>query len=304
MPPKSKLILIDGHSLAYRAFHALPEDMKTSQGELTNAIYGFTSMLLNVMRDEEPTHIAVTFDKGHTFRHEVYPEYKAHRAKMPDEMRSQMDRVRQVVETLGIPVFEQDGYEADDLLGTLARQAGEQEVDTLIVTGDMDLLQLVDEHTRVLTSRWRFSDTVIYDLDGVRERYGIMPSQLVDYKAIVGDKSDNIPGVRGVGKKTATKLLQQHGALEAIYEHLDDVPGRFRSKLEEGQESAFLSRRLATIVCDAPVELDLESCRVHDFDRQSVADLFRELEFRSLADRVLGTEQPSVARAAQQLSLL
>ncbi|MCK4315509.1 MAG: DNA polymerase I, partial [Anaerolineae bacterium] len=143
-----KLVLIDGHALAYRAFHALPEDMKTAQGELTNAIYGFTSMLLNVLRDEQPTHIAVTFDKGRTFRHDMYADYKAHRAKMPDEMRSQMARVRQVVETLGIPVFEREGYEADDLLGTLARQAGEQGVDTLIVTGDMDLLQLVDEHTR------------------------------------------------------------------------------------------------------------------------------------------------------------
>ena len=221
MPADNKLVLIDGHSLAYRAFHALPVDMKTFQGELTNAIYGFTLMLINVVRDEKPTHIAVTFDKGRTFRHDMYPEYKAHRAKMPDEMRSQMARVRQVVETLGIPIFEQEGYEADDLLGTLARQAGELSVDTLIVTGDSDLLQLVDEHTRVLTSRRRFSDTVTYDLEGVRQRYGLSPAQLTDLKALMGDKSDNIPGVRGVGEKTATKLLQQYGSLEAIYAHLE-----------------------------------------------------------------------------------
>jgi len=226
-----KLVLIDGHALAYRAFHALPEDMKTAQGELTNAVYGFTSMLLNVLRDEQPTHIAVTFDKGRTFRHDMYADYKAHRAKMPDEMRSQMARVRQVVETLGIPVFEREGYEADDLLGTLARQAGEQGVDTLIVTGDMDLLQLVDEHTRVLTSRWRFSDTVVYDLEGVKRRYGLPPAQLIDLKAIMGDRSDNIPGVRGVGEKTGIKLLKQYGSLEAIYEHLDEVQTRFRNKL-------------------------------------------------------------------------
>jgi len=303
MPPTEKLILIDGHALAYRAFHALPEDMKTSQGELTNAVYGFTSMLLNVLRDERPTHIAVTFDKGRTFRHDVYPDYKAHRAKMPDEMRSQMERVRQVVDTLGIPIFEQEGYEADDLLGTLARQAEEQGVDTLIVTGDMDLLQLVDEHTRVLTSRWRFSDTVTYDLEGVKRRYGLTPAQLVDLKAIMGDKSDNIPGVRGVGEKTGIKLLQQYGSLEAIYEHLDEVQTRFRSKLEAERDMAFLSRRLATIVRDAPVQLDLDSCRVRSFDREAVMDLFRELEFRSLVERLPGQEQPQPTGAPHQLSL-
>jgi len=247
MPQRSKLVLVDGHSLAYRAFHALPDDMKTSQGELTNAVYGFTSMLLNVLRDEQPTHIAVTFDKGRTFRHDIYPEYKAHRAKMPDEMRSQMARVRQVVDTLGIPVFEQEGYEADDLLGTLARQAGEQGVDTLIVTGDRDLLQLVDTRTHVLTSRRRFSDTVIYDTDGVEQRYGLTPAQLVDLKAMMGDQSDNIPGVRGVGVKTATKLLQQYGSLDEIYAHLDEVQSRFRNKLDEGREMAYLSRRLGVI---------------------------------------------------------
>ncbi len=300
-----KLVLIDGHALAYRAFHALPEDMKTAQGELTNAIYGFTSMLLSVLRDEQPTHIAVTFDKGRTFRHDMYADYKAHRAKMPDEMRSQMARVRQVVETLGIPVFEREGYEADDLLGTLARQAGEQGVDTLIVTGDMDLLQLVDEHTRVLTSRWRFSDTVVYDLEGVKRRYGLPPAQLIDLKAIMGDKSDNIPGVRGVGEKTGVKLLKQYGSLEVIYEHLDEVQTRFRNKLEAERDLAFLSRRLATIVRDAPVQLDLDSCRVCSFDREPVLALFRELEFRSLVERFLEPEQgqPRPAGAVHQLSL-
>jgi DNA polymerase-1 len=305
MPKKSRLVLIDGHALAYRAFHALPEDMRTSQGELTNAVFGFTSMLLNVLREEKPTHIAVTFDKGRTFRHEVYPDYKAHRAKMPDEMRSQMARVRQVVETLGILIFEQESYEADDLLGTLARQAGEQGADTLIVTGDMDLLQLVDEHTRVLTSRWRFSDTVIYDVEGVKRRYeGLTPAQLVDLKAMMGDKSDNIPGVRGVGEKTAVKLLQQYGTLEAIYEHLDEVQARFRNKLKEGQDLALLSRRLATIVRDAPVQLNLDACRVRPFDREQVMDLFRELEFRSLVERLPeSSEEVRVAGVPHQLSL-
>ena len=284
---RAKLVLIDGHALAYRAFHALPADMKTSQGEPTNAVYGFTSMLLNVLRNENPTHIAVTFDKGHTFRHEMYDEYKAHRAKMPDEMRVQMERVRQVVEALGIPIFEQEGYEADDLLGTLARQAGEQDVDVLIVTGDTDLLQLVDEHTRVLTSRWRFSDTVVYDQDGVQQRYdGLAPHQLADLRGLIGDTSDNIPGVRGVGKKTATRLLQQYGSLEGVYAHLDEVAKRFRTRLEAERDQAFLSRQLAVIVRDVPITLDLDACRVRPVDPDAVRSLFRELEFRSLLEKL------------------
>jgi DNA polymerase-1 len=304
MPERKKLVLIDGHALAYRAYHALPDDLKTSKGELTNAVYGFTSMLLNVLRDENPTHIAVTFDKGPTFRHEIYTEYKAHRTKMPDEMRSQMDRVREVVQTLDIPIFEKEGYEADDLLGTLARQAEKQGVDTLIVTGDMDLLQLVDEHVKVLTSRWRFSDTVIYDVERVEERYdGLSPEQLVDYKALMGDKSDNIPGVYGVGEKTATKLLKTYGSLAEVYEHLDEVSSRFRSRLEEGREEAFLSRQLAKIVREAPVELELDACRIRTFDYDEVLDLFHRLEFNTLIDRLPEPKNLQPAGVAHQLSL-
>jgi DNA polymerase-1 len=300
----NKLVLIDGHALAYRAYHALPEDLKTARGELTNAVYGFTSMLLNVLRDEAPTHIAVTFDKGPTFRHEIYEAYKAQRAKMPDELRAQMERVREVVRVLDIPIYEEEGFEADDLLGTLARQAEEQGVNTLIVTGDADLLQLVDEHTRVLTSRWRFSDTVIYDVERVKERYdGLAPGQLVDYRGLMGDKSDNIPGVYGVGKKTATKLLKEYESLDRIYAHLDEVASRFRKRLEEGREEAFLSRRLAQIVRDAPVRLDLEACRVRAFEHAEALDLFHELEFTSLINRLPtpGTSRP--AGPAQQLSM-
>jgi DNA polymerase-1 len=302
--PQKRLVLIDGHALAYRAFHALPDDLTTSQGELTNAVYGFTSMLLNVLRDEEPTHIAVTFDKGPTFRHEVYPDYKAHRAKMPDELRSQMDRIRQVVEALDMPIFEAEGFEADDVLGTLVQQAEEQNAEVLIVTGDMDLLQLVDEHTRVLTSRWRFSDTVIYDVEGVERRYdGLPPSRLAEYKALMGDKSDNIPGVYGVGEKTATKLLKRYDSLEEVYEHLEEITTRFRNRLEEGKEEAFLSRRLATIVRDVPVELDLEACRVRTFDYDRVIELFRELEFRSLLDRLPKPKHGGPAGVPHQLSM-
>ncbi|MFW6082926.1 MAG: 5'-3' exonuclease H3TH domain-containing protein, partial [Chloroflexota bacterium] len=304
MSEKKRLVLIDGHALAYRAYHALPDDLTTSSGELTNAVYGFTSMLLKVLEEEQPTHIAVTFDKGRTFRHDVYAEYKAHRAKMPDELRAQMDRVRRVVQTLDIPIYEKEGYEADDVLGTLARQAEGREVDTLIVTGDMDLLQLVDEHTRVLTSRWRFSDTVIYDVEGVEERYeGLRPEQLVDYKALMGDKSDNIPGVYGVGEKTATKLLKKYGSLDEVYQHLDDVSTRFRRRLEEGRTEALLSRRLARIDRDVPLELDLEACRVRTFDYEEVLDLFHELEFKSLIDRLPEPRTMQPAGVAHQLDM-
>jgi len=296
----SKLVLIVGHALAYRAYHALPKELSTSKGELINAAYGFTSMLLNVLRDEKPDYIAVTFDVGKTFRHEEYKEYKAHRAKMPDELRTQMARIQEIVRALGIPIIEAEGYEADDVLGTLAQKAGKEGLETLIVTGDTDTFQLIDDHTRVLTSRRSFSDTIVYDQAGVEERYGLQPRQLIDYKALVGDTSDNIPGVRGVGKKTATQLLQRYGSVEEIYAHLDEVESsRFRNALEKGRESAFLSKFLATIVTDVPAELDLEACRTLEFDRDKVVELFRELEFRALVNRL-----PSEAKAerARQVS--
>ncbi len=294
----SKLVLIDGHALAYRGYYALPQSLTTSQGELTNAVFGFTSMLLNVLRNEKPDYIAVAFDVGKTFRHEKYKEYKAHRIEMPDELRTQMARIQEIVRALGIPIIEAEGYEADDVLGTLAQKAGKEGLETLIVTGDTDTFQLIDDHTRVLTSRRSFSDTVVYDQAGIEERYGLQPHQLIDYKALVGDKSDNIPGVRGVGKKTATKLLQRYGSVEEIYAHLDEVESsRFRNALEQGRESAFLSKFLVTIVTDLSVELDLEACRTTEFDRDKVRKLFRELEFRTLLNRL--PSEPGAERARQ-----
>ncbi len=295
---KGKLVLIDGHALAYRGYYALPQSLTTSQGELTNAVFGFTSMLLNVLRDEKPDYIAVAFDVGKTFRHEKYKEYKAHRIEMPDELRTQMARIQEIVQALGIPIIEAEGYEADDVLGTLAQKAEKEGVEILIVTGDTDTFQLIDDHTRVLTSRRSFSDTVVYDQTGIENRYGLQPHQLIDYKALVGDKSDNIPGVRGIGKKTATKLLQRYGSVEEIYAHLDEVESsRFRNALEKGRESAFLSKFLVTIVTDLSVELDLEACRTTEFDRDRVKELFRELEFRTLLNRL--PSEPGAERARQ-----
>lgn len=282
-----KLVLIDGHSLAYRAFHALPADLRAPDGELTNATFGFVSMLLTVLEQESPDYLVVTFDAGPSFRVERYAEYKAHREKMPGEMRSQMDRIRELVNAFGIPIVELEHYEADDLLGTLAHQAEARGLDVLIVTGDRDALQLVSDSVTVLTSGRRFSDTLHYTPALVQEKYGLRPPQLVDLKALIGDRSDNIPGVRGVGEKGATDLLQRYGTLEGLYAHLEDLPPRYRNALEGDRDSAFLSYDLGRIRTDAPVELDLQQARWGAaMDRERVLELCRELGFRSLVDRL------------------
>lgn len=287
--PKGKLVLIDGHALAFRAYHALPADLSTARGELTNAVFGFTSMLLNVIRDEKPDYLIVAFDTGRTFRHEEYAEYKAHRARMPQELIDQMERIRQIVEAMNIPILETEGFEADDVLGTLARQAAEEGLSTFIVTGDSDIFQLVNPHVRVVLTGRRLSDTKTYDEEGVRRRYGLEPKQLIDFKALAGDSSDNIPGVRGVGKKTATPLLQKYGSVEGVYDHLDEITStRAKTALEKGRDSAFLSKRLVTIRTDVPVTLKPEAARFGDFDRPAVTELFRELEFRRLIPRLPG----------------
>jgi 5'-3' exonuclease (including N-terminal domain of PolI) len=284
-----RLVLIDGHALAYRAFHALPlEGFATRDGEPTNATYGFTSTLLHILHELKPDYIAVCFDAGHSGRDEIFPDYKAHRDRMPDEMRVQMDRIRQIVQAFGIPIVEVPGVEADDLLGALARQAAAQGLETVIVTGDKDLLQLVGPGVKVFLAGRRLSDGTVYDEEAVRARYGgLSPAQLRDYKALVGDKSDNIPGVSGVGEKTATELLRKYGSLEEVYSHLDEVtPPRYREALAQNRDAAFLSQQLATIRTDLPVSLNREECTVRNYDRARVTELFRQLEFRSLLDRL------------------
>jgi DNA polymerase-1 len=293
--PNPKLVLIDGHSLAFRAFHALPLDLAAPSGELTNAVFGFTSMLLNVLRDYQPEYVAVAFDVGKTFRHAMYAGYKGHRERMPDELRSQVERIKQVVEALNVPIFTAEGFEADDVLATLARQAEAQGVDTLIVTGDRDIVQVVDDHVSVLTSGRKFSDTIIYDPPTVQEKYGLRPDQLVDLKALLGDKSDNIPGVRGIGEKGATDLLQRYGSLEAVYAHLAEVkPDRARNALTEGQADAELSQKLGRIITDVPVQLDLAACRTRDYDRGRAIALFQELAFRTLVEKLPGVERQRI----------
>ncbi|MGD8624954.1 MAG: DNA polymerase I [Anaerolineae bacterium] len=292
MADSKTLVLIDGHALVYRAYFALPSQMATSKGELTNAVFGFASMLLNVLRDEKPEYLAVAFDVGRTFRHDDYAEYKANRAEMPDDLRMQMARIEELLAAFDVPTYGVENYEADDVLAALAEQAKASGLDVLIVTGDTDTFQLIDPQVRVMAPRRSFGDTVIYDEEAIQERYGLAPEQLIDYKALVGDTSDNVPGVRGVGKKTATRLLKEYGSVEAIYEHLEEVSStRFRNALEKGRDEAFLSKHLVTIVKEVPVELDLAGCRVGEMDRDRVVDLFRELEFRALLDRLPDAEE-------------
>ncbi len=300
---KPRLVLLDGHALAYRAYFALPPTLSTRDGELTSGTFGFASMLLKVLQEFKPDYIAVTFDVGRTFRHDLSAEYKATRAKMPDELAIQMSRIKELVSAFNIPVFELEGYEADDVLGTLSRQAAEQGIETIIVTGDTDAFQLIDEHTKVYTSGRQFSDTKLYDEAAVMERYGLKPGQLVDFKSLTGDKSDNIPGVAGIGEKTAAQLLQKYGTLEGIYAHLDEIDNkRARNALEQGRETAFQSRKLAQIVRDAPIQLDLKACRVTNYNREKVVALFRDLEFRTLISRLPG-EQVTEPRPAPPLQM-
>jgi len=284
-----KLVLIDGHALAYRMFYALPlEAFTTKEGEPTNATYGFTRTLLDlILADNPPEYLAVSFDVGKTFRDDIFTEYKGTREKMPDELALQIERIREVVQTLNIPVLELEGYEADDVLGTVARQARPLAVPVHIITGDRDLLQLVDDNTRVELPSRASQPPEIYDETAVFDKFGVHPHQIVDYKALVGDTSDNIPGVSGVGPKTAAKLLGQYDTLDNLYAHLDEVKGAMGQKLADGRDSAYLSQKLARIVTDAPIQLNIEACRTHDFEAAPVLEIFRELEFRSLTNQLV-----------------
>lgn len=284
-----KLILIDGNAIIHRAYHALPP-LTTKKGELVNAVYGFTSTLLSVIEKFKPDYIAASFDlAAPTFRHEKFEEYKANRVKADDELYAQIPLVKKVVETFNIPIYEKAGFEADDVIGTLAKQAGNLNgnVETIIVTGDMDTLQLIDENTKVYTMRRGLSDAIIYDTDTATQRYGgLTPEQLIDYKGLRGDPSDNIPGVKGIGEKTAITLLSQYGSIEGVYEHLEEIKGAVKEKLARDKAQALLSKELATIDRNAPVQLELEKTVLHDFDRDKPVALFGELNFYSLVKRL------------------
>jgi DNA polymerase-1 len=286
----TRLMLLDGNGLIYRGYYALiATPLTTSKGELVNAVFGFTNIVLRAVADVKPDAVAIAFDLGApTFRHDRYLEYKATRQRMPDELRDQFPKVRGVVAALGIPVYEREGFEADDVIATLAGQAEARGFETTIVTGDLDMLQLVTERTRLMVSlRGGVSNTVVYDPARVDERWGLRPDQMLDYKALKGDPTDNIPGVPGVGEKTAAKLVASFGSLDALYARLDEVtPERLRPLLLEARDQVLEGRELQRLISDVPVELDLEAARIGVYDRDAVVGLFREYEFRSLIDRL------------------
>jgi len=312
MPPT--LYLIDGHALAYRMYFALTavggsQRWQTSKGEPTAGIYGFARELLRILEQEKPEYLAVAFDVGKTFRDEIFPEYKGTREKMPDDLRPQIKRIREMVDAFNIPRLELDGYEADDVLGSVARIAAEQGLGVKIITGDRDLLQLVDKRTSVYLAG--DDQTYIKDEDVVK-KLGVPPKQVVDYKALVGDKSDNIPGVAGVGEKTAIALLEKFKTLDGIYKNIDKVEPRWKAKLEASRENAYLSYTLAQIKTDLNIKLDLEHAKARDLDIPAIEAFFRGMEFRTLLkalEKVTGqtssttSSSAPVSKAGGQLSM-
>ncbi len=293
MLKKEKIILlIDGNALIHRAYHAIPP-LTTPKGELVNAVFGFSSVLFRAIKELKPCYIVVAFDKkAPTFRHKIFKEYKATRPAGDKELYRQFPKVREVVEALNIPHFEIAGYEADDILGTLKEKAKDKKIKSIIVTGDMDAMQLVDNNTSVYTLKKGVNDTILFGKKQVLEKYGLKPDQLVDYKALRGDPSDNIPGVKGIGEKTAVKLLQEYESLEKLYKVLDSgkkievVKPRIVELLKKDKEQALLSQRLARIIIDINFNFDLDKCELKDYDRDRVVKLFQELGFKSLIARL------------------
>ncbi|MGI6625107.1 MAG: DNA polymerase I [Limnochordia bacterium] len=285
-----RLFLLDGNSLINRAFYALPP-LTNQEGQPTNAIYGLTNMLFRLKEDYAPDQILVTFDvSGPTFRHMQYEEYKANRKGMPDELRAQIPVMKDLLDKLGIGRLELMGYEADDLLGTVSRQGEAEDYQVYIVTGDRDTFQLISPQTKVLFTKRGITETELVDEAALRQNYGVTPEQVVDLKGLMGDSSDNIPGVPSVGQKTALKLLQSYGSIEGVYAHIEEIKGKLRDRLVEYERQAFLSRELATIRCDAPVQVNL--AEVGEMDHEAVRDAFERLGFRTLLDR-LGVRPPT-----------
>lgn len=294
---KQKFMIIDGNALIHRSFHALPP-LTTKNGEIVNAVYGFTTVLIKALREFRPEYVALTLDrKEKTFRHKQFKDYKATRVKAPDELYEQIPRVKEIAENFNIPIFELAGFEADDLIGTLAKKV-DGKIEKIIVTGDMDTMQLINNHTKVFTMKRGLTDSMIYDEKAVKGRYGLIPEQMIDFKALRGDPSDNIPGVKGIGEKTATELLQNFKTLDGVYKNIKSkkIKDRIRELLIQHKNNAYMSKELATIKCDAPIKFDLNEARFGQFNQEKLAKLFNELEFRSLLPRLQGLAQEAEKR--------
>jgi len=297
------LVLIDGNAILHSAYHALPP-LTTRSGELVNAVYGFATMLYRILNDLHPEYLAVSFDTAKAnFRHMEYVGYKANRPRMDSELAGQIEKVHELVRAYNIPILEVDGYEADDVIGTLATQVFKgkrqkskikDDIEVIIVSGDKDLMQLVNNQVKLYMPTRGLSEGQIVGEKEVKEKMGILPREIVDYKGLVGDPSDNYPGVPGIGPKTAIDLLKKFGTVEGIYQKMKEGKGfegvgeNTVKKLADGAESALLSKKLATIILDVPIKLKLEKCVARDYDKEKVIAFFKELGFRSLIARMTG----------------
>ncbi len=295
-----RLILIDANALIHRSFHALPP-LTTRRGELINAVYGFASILLKAINELKPNYIAATFDlAAPTFRHIEYVEYKATRPKAPDELYKQIPRTKEVLQVLNISILEKEGFEADDIIGTLAKKFAKNDIEILILTGDLDTLQLVNDRIKIYAPKKGLTDTAIYGEKEIEKRYGLKPSQMIDYKALRGDPSDNIPGVKGIGEKGACNLLKEFGTIENLYNKIDKLAGKqiiknpvlskgVIEKLKKNKEMAFFSKKLAAIRIDVPLKITLEDLDWQKgYDINKAKALFNELNFQTLIKRLPG----------------
>jgi DNA polymerase-1 len=296
-----RLLLIDGHSMAYRAFYALPaENFTTAQGQHTNAIYGFATMLLSLLSSEKPTHVAVAFDVSRkTFRSEIFPEYKANRAKTPDEFRSQMSYLHELVTAFGITTFEVEGFEADDVIATITKQAEREGAEILICTGDRDSFQLVNEKTTVLYPKRGVSDLARMTPDAVQEKYGMSPEQYPDFAALRGDPSDNLPSVPGVGEKTAAKWVVEYGSLHELIANIDKLGGKVGQSLRDSINDVIRNRELTQLVANVPLELSIDALAWSGVDESNTNPLFEKLEFKTLKDRMKPILLKSTSKAAE-----
>lgn len=298
-----RLILIDGNAILHRAYHAMP-GLTNTNGELVNAVYGFFSMLLNILADQKPEYLLICFDRSKpTIRQSMYAGYHEHRPPMDGELVSQITIIDDLLKAMGVVTQSLEGYEGDDLIGTFATQARKEKagdkVETVIVTGDRDMLQLVNDQVKVLMTITGITKTMLYDEKAVEEKYGVKPSQFVDYKALIGDPSDGYPGITGIGPKTASSLLQKYGTFEALYEKITELPERVALKLATDAEQGALAKKLAAIITDAPVHIDLAACAVEKLDMPKLRVAFDEHGFRSLITR-LDTRYPLIPKPVKK----
>jgi DNA polymerase-1 len=290
-------VLIDGNAMIHRAYHAMPA-LTNADGKTVNAVYGFFAMLLNILGDIKPEYLVVCFDRSKpTIRQSMYAGYHAHRPKMADDLHEQIEVLDRLLETLKVRTYALDGFEGDDLIGTLATKIPQElpDAEVIIVTGDRDLLQLVNDNVRVLMPITGLTKTALFNAKAVEEKYGVHPRQFIDYKALIGDASDGYPGVAGIGPKTASQLLQQYQTFENLYEHLSELPEKYGVKLATDAEQAALAKKLATIITDAPIHLDITKCTVAGFDLPALKEEFEKLGFKSLISRI-DSRYPELAK--------